>query len=78
MTKSDDELKGMPEEIWVSVRSYYGTETFLTSRNEQKRHYAIPRTKYVRADLAPTSQWQKCPNCENGMLTKCAETATVK
>ena len=48
---TDKRKDEMPEEIWAAMRDVYGTWTLFAFKNDRIRHYAVPRTKYIRADL---------------------------
>ncbi len=62
MTKSNDELKGMPSEIYAfkmigdlgNCWQDYGCGDYAADS---------VGAKYVRADLAPTSQWRDISTC---------------
>ncbi len=71
MTKPKDESKGMPEEIWAIP--YPFSEWRHTG--EQACHVARMDgcgnpTKYVRADLAPASQWRDISTAPFGASDK--------
>ncbi len=54
MTKPNDELKGMPEEVRILRVNAYGVCVVSN---------APAATTYVRKDLAPTSQWRDISEC---------------
>ncbi len=62
MTKPNDELKGMPSEIWAHKPSdgeFLKTGYWSELSKSKKTSSKIKRTKYIRSDLAPTSQWRE-------------------
>ncbi len=55
MTKSNDELKGMPAEIWACPDGDKEPQQDIFAARCKEYSGMVP---YVRKDLAPTSQWR--------------------